>query len=189
LRRQVEESNHTRLEALTGPMHEFTAFDSGKDPKKMESCIAPGLIRLKKNAQVMLLKNMDSTLVNGSLGIVIGFVGEGRFTTLGSLRKRMAPNKREQVTDLDLQDILARPYPVVRFADDREIVIENDRWSMTLPGKMPKKIAGTKRGRKKKEYGEGGKSRKRGMGFFKLIIVICNPFVSFFAFRWYRASQ
>lgn len=138
-------------------MHEFTAFDSGKDPKKMDSCIAPGLIRLKKNAQVMLLKNMDSTLVNGSLGIVIGFVGEGRFTTLGSLRKRMAPNKREQVTDLDLQDILAKPYPVVRFADDREIVIENDRWSMTLPGKVPQ---GNETKKKKKNMGKEGRVGK-----------------------------
>ncbi|CAO3596060.1 unnamed protein product [Absidia cylindrospora] len=132
LRWQVEQSNNARLQALQGEIHDFRAIDTGKDPKKMESCIAPSLIRLKKNAQVMLLKNMDSTLVNGSLGIVIGFVGEGKFTTLGSIRKRVAPNKRE-VTDLDLQEILTNSYPVVRFADDREIVIESDRWSMDLP--------------------------------------------------------
>jgi hypothetical protein len=135
----VEQSNNARLEALHGDYHDFRAIDTGKDPRKMESCIAPTMIRLKINAQVMLLKNMDGTLVNGSLGIVIGFVGEGKFTTLGSLRKRMAPNKRDQVTELDLQEILTKPYPVVRFADNREIVIENDRWSMDLPGKKKKK--------------------------------------------------
>lgn len=35
--------------------------------------MAPPQLVLKKNAQVMLIKNMDELLVNGSMGRVIGF--------------------------------------------------------------------------------------------------------------------
>lgn len=140
LRWQVEQSNNTRLGALQGAIVEFKASDSGRDPKKMESCIAPGLIKLKRNAQVMLLKNMDPRLVNGSLGIVAGFAGDEHYNSTYMLRERLAPNRRgEAPTEADLQEMISRRYPVVRFANDREILIENDRWSMTLPGKKEKK--------------------------------------------------
>jgi hypothetical protein len=109
----------------------------------MESCIAPQLIRLKKNAQVMLLKNMDPNLVNGSLGIVAGFAGDETYNTTAILRARLAPNRRgDAPSDADLQEMIDRKHPVVRFENDREILIENDKWSLTLPGK--------KKNRKKK---------------------------------------
>ncbi|KAK5627609.1 hypothetical protein RRF57_003324 [Xylaria bambusicola] len=41
--------------------------------------MAPKSMDLKKGAQVMLIKNMDDTLVNGSLGKVIGFMAEATF--------------------------------------------------------------------------------------------------------------
>lgn len=127
------------MDALQGAIVEFKANDSGRDPKKMESCIAPSLTRLKKNAQVMLLKNMDPSLVNGSLGIVAGFAGDETYHSTTMLRGRLAPNRRgEPPTEADMQEMIDRRYPVVRFANDREILIENDRWSLTLPGKNNK---------------------------------------------------
>lgn len=41
--------------------------------------MAPKVLELKKNAQVMLIKNLDETLVNGSLGTVLGFSTEAAF--------------------------------------------------------------------------------------------------------------
>lgn len=50
--------------------------------------MAPGTIVLKIDAQVMMIKNLDDTLVNGSMGRVIGFCKETEFqmTKTGSWR-------------------------------------------------------------------------------------------------------
>jgi ATP-dependent DNA helicase PIF1 len=40
----------------------------------LQNCMAAQKLELKVNAQVMLIKNMDENLVNGSLGKVIGFM-------------------------------------------------------------------------------------------------------------------
>lgn len=47
--------------------------------------MAPKTLELKKGAQVMLIKNLDDTLVNGSLGTVIGFSTEGAFDLSGGV--------------------------------------------------------------------------------------------------------
>jgi len=46
--------------------------------------MAPKALELKKGAQVMLIKNMDETLVNGSLGTVTGFMSEHTFELIGA---------------------------------------------------------------------------------------------------------
>lgn len=148
LRRQVEISNNARLEALKGDSRLFEAVDTG-DKTKVEWCIAPATIRLKKNAQVMLLKNYDSKLVNGSLGIVIGFAGEGRFKSREAIRNVLPPNRmngrdKEKDLEMNITDIIQNGYPVVKF-NNIEVVIENDSWTIELPGKKKrlyrKKIA------------------------------------------------
>ena len=78
LRFEVEKSNTSRLQSLTSASHFFTARDSGsasedKRKKLLENMVAQGRLELKKDAQVMLIKNMDENLVNGSVGRVLGF--------------------------------------------------------------------------------------------------------------------
>jgi ATP-dependent DNA helicase PIF1 len=48
--------------------------------KLLANMMAPPSIELKIGAQVMLIKNMDETLVNGSLGTVIDFMSQDTFT-------------------------------------------------------------------------------------------------------------
>lgn len=59
--------------------------------------MAPKTLELKKGAQVMLIKNLDETLVNGSLGTVIGFSTESAFEISGG----MFDEEQENGDDVD----------------------------------------------------------------------------------------
>ncbi|KAJ0108653.1 dna repair and recombination protein pif1 [Diaporthe amygdali] len=87
-RQEVENSNQRRLRELPGEVHRYEALDAG-DPnirdKLLGNMMAPKVLELKKGAQVMLIKNLDETLVNGSLGTVIGFSTESAFEISGGL--------------------------------------------------------------------------------------------------------
>jgi len=63
---------------LPGEEYAFFAIDDGEEPadrlqKTLENVMAPKKLILKLNAQVMLLKNMENGLVNGSVGKVVAF--------------------------------------------------------------------------------------------------------------------
>ena len=84
-RNEVENANNTRMRNLGGRAFEFIAEDGGsiadkaQRDKLLANCMAPQSISLKKGAQVMLIKNIDETLVNGSIGKVIAFMDEKMF--------------------------------------------------------------------------------------------------------------
>lgn len=78
LRAEVDRANAARLSALGGQSHTFTARDSGsavpaKRQKLLDNMMAVGTLELKVDAQVMLVKNVSETLVNGSVGRVLAF--------------------------------------------------------------------------------------------------------------------
>lgn len=73
----VDRLNILELEKIPGPEFSFSAVDTGgrdEIDRLNRDCLAPQTLRLKKDAQVMLLTNLDVAdgLVNGSLGIVVG---------------------------------------------------------------------------------------------------------------------
>jgi len=84
-RREVDLANNARLHSLPGSIHSFLAEEGGaitnlqQREKLLQNCMAPQSLELKKDAQVMLIKNLDENLVNGSLGKVIGFMSESTF--------------------------------------------------------------------------------------------------------------
>lgn len=130
-RNEVDNSNQRRLRELPGEPQRYEALDSG-DPaireKLLSNMMAPKSLELKKGAQVMLIKNLDDTLVNGSLGTVIGFstesafeISNGAFEDEGGfgnnavdplVKKRLAAFSREldKGTGAD-----KRKYPLVQF--------------------------------------------------------------------------
>ncbi len=72
LRRSVDSYNTVRLDAIHAQSHTYTAVDSG-NISILNACPAPKQINLKQGAQVMLIRNMGSGAVNGSIGIIEGF--------------------------------------------------------------------------------------------------------------------
>lgn len=77
----MDRSNQARLSALGGEAVEFRAEDwpapePGSNSAKntyLSNFMANEKLVLKVGAQVMLIKNLDTTLVNGTVGKVVGF--------------------------------------------------------------------------------------------------------------------
>lgn len=82
---EVEKANNLMLEELSGRIHTYNAVDGGDldseelKQKLLANFLAPKRLDLKIGAQVMNIKNIDETLVNGSLGKVIDFMDEGTY--------------------------------------------------------------------------------------------------------------
>lgn len=124
------------MNELRGEVTEFHSIDTG-DPRKMQTCLAPQVMQLKEQAQVMLLKNMDADLVNGSIGVVVGFVGKGKYTKKETVARLRTPNRQKEAFLDDGGEIdMKTPYPVVRFSGGRVLVLERENWSVELPGKF-----------------------------------------------------
>ncbi|KAH3673084.1 hypothetical protein WICMUC_003917 [Wickerhamomyces mucosus] len=76
-RNEVDNSNRTRLNQLKTSQKVYHAedhFSNERQKSLLEQTLAPKELILKEDAQVMMLKNKDETLVNGSMGKVITFL-------------------------------------------------------------------------------------------------------------------
>ena len=74
-RNVVDGENDRELNKIMNvPLHTFNARDRGQKSKLGKNMLVPETLRLKKGAQVLLLKNLNPPhLVNGSRGVVIDF--------------------------------------------------------------------------------------------------------------------
>jgi ATP-dependent DNA helicase PIF1 len=125
-----------------------TITDLGIRKKLLGNCMAPEAIALKKGCQVMLIKNMDETLVNGSLGRVTGFMSESTFEYYQDHEEEF--HQLNAAADDDLNPVQKRmraklgdiastapTYPVVRFAiadgTTRDLLCHRETWKVELP--------------------------------------------------------
>lgn len=144
-RAEVEGSNEKRLRELSGKTRRYDAADTGVPEirdKLLANMMAPKTIELKLNAQVMLIKNLDESLVNGSLGKVIGFSDEKTFdiTTddfededpMAKAKRKLKGFSRDPEASSSVNK-----YPVVQFmATDgtpRTILCVPEEWKVELP--------------------------------------------------------
>jgi ATP-dependent DNA helicase PIF1 len=157
-RNEVEGANANRLHLLQGNLFPFPAKDGGSITDKgqrdrlLANCLAPELITLKKGAQVMLIKNIDETLVNGSLGRVIGFMDERQFDsyhtngdafmqspggTVQSTADNAAGGESADRPRMMEGITTSRKWPLVRFAIAdgtwRDLLCQPETWKVELP--------------------------------------------------------
>lgn len=143
---------------LQGKDHVFEARDGGaivdtaQREKLLQNCMAPSTIMLKKGAQVMLIKNIDESLVNGSLGRVVGFMDERQFDSYTNNEEDYASNPDGTIastmeSELTPQEAMkkrmvesittARKWPVVRFmitdGTTRDLLCQPESWKVELP--------------------------------------------------------
>ncbi|CZT01095.1 related to PIF1 protein precursor [Rhynchosporium agropyri] len=159
-RNEVENSNAFRMRSLVGKSYKYEARDTGAitdvgmRDKLLSNMMAPKMLELKKGAQVMLIKNMDDGLVNGSLGKVTAFMSEKTF----ELYDRNPDLFDDEIGDEDLteegkderskirasfsssKDSTAdagRLYPLVQFSaadgTTRAILVQPEEWKVELP--------------------------------------------------------
>lgn len=158
-REDVDRANETKLKGLNGDGWSYPSSDGGavtdlvQRAKLLANFMAPETLYLKTNAQVMLIKNLDETLVNGSMGKVMGFeyrdtyvVGKYDEWLENGIPEEIegdeADNKRIQRTHM-IQKLRAagqKPNPVVRFKIPggngkmtRDLLVEPDSFKAELP--------------------------------------------------------
>ena len=141
---------------LSGASFDFKAEDGGTiqdmsiRDKLLSNCMAPPLITLKKGAQVMLIKNIDDTLVNGSVGKVLAFMDEKTFDIYhdnedefksiepGGLENMSASSQKlNSVFNRDLVSSTSQKWPLVHFTRPdgtfRQLLIQRESWKIELP--------------------------------------------------------
>lgn len=143
---------------LSGKEYEFKAEDGGmisdavQRSKLLDNCMAPPSITLKKGAQVMLIKNIDDTLVNGSVGKVIAFMDEKTFDIyhededefqavetmeLDDEEMTKSRKKLKALINRDLAGDTSQKWPLVRFAiadgSSRDLLCQRESWKIELP--------------------------------------------------------
>jgi ATP-dependent DNA helicase PIF1 len=131
-REDVDRSNVTRINRLQTDEMVFEAKDSGtiKDPvhrsKILANFMAPERIALRLEAQVMLIKNMDEDLVNGSMGRVVGFEFPGAEKDVDGKGARGRDVKGGKAG-------LEKRCPLVEFVNGKRQLITPETWNVELP--------------------------------------------------------
>ena len=112
-----------------------TIVDINQRTKMLANFMAPETINLKLGAQVMLIKNLDETLVNGSCGTIVEFRSEGQ-----AKDESVSPsgNAGKSGDEKGKSRTAGRKYPVVNFdipgsKITRQCLITPESFKVELP--------------------------------------------------------
>lgn len=146
-RLEVERSNNKRLNELPGRPYRFDAQDTGHPDirdRLLQNMMAPKTMELRVGAQVMLIKNIDEQLVNGTIGKVKQFMtqhewesgGLGETTEDGPIDLALAVKKIKKFANADMTKS-AVAFPIVEFlctdGSRRTLQCVTDEWKVELP--------------------------------------------------------
>jgi ATP-dependent DNA helicase PIF1 len=156
-RAEVDYANNNKMKMLSGETMTYTAEDSGVmdlqvRERLLKYFMAPKELQLKKGAQVMLVKNFDQNLVNGSLGKVVRFSDTEMYNYSQEHAEEFDAAYREQPDDANFRKMRekihaavykngtssrGRLLPVVGFqlpdGTIREIIVQPEEWKSELP--------------------------------------------------------
>lgn len=161
-RNEVDNANALRMRDLVGKINKYEAKDTGTildeamREKLLQNVMAPKCLELKKGSQVMLIKNLNDSLVNGSLGKVIAFMDERTFSIYSEDPDSFENAYDETNRDFDPDTILrtsnikaklaanksvigtkGMELPLVRFSNSdgscQTMLIQPEDWKIELP--------------------------------------------------------
>ncbi len=141
-RQDVDSSNNLRLSRLRGEGKTFYAKDGGlagdeQRKKLLDNCMAQEVLHLTIGAQVMLIKNVDETLVNGSMGIVVAFEAPLTFAKDPDISSPEEVSTGSRVVKALSLDEAKKKRPVVNFTVPggliRQVMLEPETWKVELP--------------------------------------------------------
>ncbi|CEH15928.1 related to pif1-dna helicase involved in mitochondrial dna repair and telomere length control [Ceraceosorus bombacis] len=142
MRHEVERANTGRLDALRQPSKAFRALDGGSLPETerariLDSFLAPQVVYLKVNAQVMLIKNTDDVLVNGSIGKITGFMDLSEYKSRISAGQDLTKTKKDGSVDLVKDEIAESTEFKGAIKPGAAGSVAGDRSRSTSPVKTP----------------------------------------------------
>jgi len=134
------------MSRLRGESKTFYAKDGGsasgeQRQKLLDNFMAQQVLHLTVGAQVMLIKNIDETLVNGSMGIVVGFKEPAVYDRNFGGESQEETSKAGVVKAPAPEDS-KRKRPVIDFnvpgGGIRQVMLEPETWKIELPnGEVP----------------------------------------------------
>ncbi|THH32533.1 hypothetical protein EUX98_g1662 [Antrodiella citrinella] len=136
-REDVEVSNRSRMTNIDAEERIYRASEGGtlvgteQGAKLLANFMVPSTLSLKVGAQVMLVKNMDETLVNGSMGTIVEFADPATYAANNEdefIEKPTATGEKK-IPHVGV----GSKWPVVEFLNRRRLLVQPEVWKVELP--------------------------------------------------------